>query len=67
MKELAEELEKNISLGENTEKYIAFTVPIKKEVKSIFKKGEKITKNILNVTIYWQHKIYGKHIIKSCK
>ena len=46
MKELAEELEKNISLGEYTEKYIAFTVPIEKEVKSIYKKGEKITKNI---------------------
>ena len=46
MKELAEDLEKNISLGENTEKYIAFTVPIEKKVKSIYEKGEKNYKNI---------------------
>ena len=33
MKELAEELEKQLScLGENTGKYITFTVPIEKEV-----------------------------------
>ena len=33
-------------LGENTEKYITFTVPIEKEVTRIDKNGEKITKNI---------------------
>ena len=34
------------SLGENNEKYIAFTVPIEKEVTRIDKNGEEITKNI---------------------
>ena len=33
-------------LGENTEKYITFTVPIDKEVTKIYKNGEEITKNI---------------------
>ena len=33
-------------LGENTEKYITFTVPVEKEVTRIDKNGEKITKNI---------------------
>ena len=33
-------------LGENTEKYIAFTIPIEKEVTRIDENGEKITKNI---------------------
>ena len=33
-------------LGENTEKYITFTVPIEKEVTRIDKNGEKLTKNI---------------------
>ena len=33
-------------LGENTEKYITFTVPIEKEVTRIDKNGEEITKNI---------------------
>ena len=33
-------------LGENTEKYIAFTVPIEKEVTKIDKNGEEITKNM---------------------
>ena len=38
IKELAEEFEKQfICLGENTEKYIAFTVPIEKEVTRIDK------------------------------
>ena len=45
-KELALEFKKQFScLGENTEKYITFTVPIKKGVTRIYKNGEKITKN----------------------
>ena len=45
-----EELEKKIScLGENTEKYITFAVPIVKEVTRIDKKGEEITNNIFYV------------------
>ena len=33
-------------LGENTEKYITFSVPIEKEVTRLDKKGEETTKNI---------------------
>ena len=39
-------------LGENTEKYITFTVPIAKEVARIDKKGEEITKNISHTLQY---------------
>ena len=47
VKELAEELKKQFTcLGENTEKYIRFTVPIEKEVLRIDKNGEEFTKNI---------------------
>ena len=46
-KELAEEFKKQFTyLGESTEKYITFTVPIEKEVTRIDKNGEKTTKNI---------------------
>ena len=46
MKKLAEKLEKQFTcLGENTEKYITFTVPIEKEFTRINKNGEEITKN----------------------
>ena len=46
IKELAEEFKKQVTcFGENTEKYIIFTVPIEKEVTRIDKNGE-ITKNI---------------------
>ena len=53
MKELAKEFKKQfICLGENTEKYIAFTVPIEKEVTIIDKNGEEITKQfILRITV----------------
>ena len=44
-KELAEELQFTC-LGENTEKYITFTVLIEKEVTRIDKSGEEIIKNI---------------------
>ena len=47
IQELAEEFQKQFtSTGENTEKYITFTVPIEKEVTRIDKNGEGITKNI---------------------
>ena len=47
IKELAEEFKKQFTcLGENTESYIIFTVPIEKQVTRIDKNGEEITKNI---------------------
>ena len=47
IKELAEEFKKQFTLlGENTEKYITFTVQIEKEVTRIGKNGEEITKHI---------------------
>ena len=45
IEELAEEFGKQFAcLGQNTEKYIIFTVPIEKEVTRIDKNGEDITK-----------------------
>ena len=53
IKELAEEFKKQFTCsGENTEKYITFTVPIEKQVTRINKKGEEIAKSILHITIY---------------
>ena len=47
IKELAEEFKKQFTcFGEDTEKYINFTVQIEKEVTIIDKNGEKVTKNI---------------------
>ena len=47
IKELPEEFRKQFTrLGENTKKYITFTVPIDKEVTRINKTGKEITKNI---------------------
>ena len=47
IKELAEEFKKEFTcLGENTDKYITFTVSIEKEVIRFDKNGEGITKNI---------------------
>ena len=44
---LAEEFRKQFPcLGENTEKYITFTVPVENEVTRIDKNGEEVTKNI---------------------
>ena len=46
VKELAETFKKQFTcLGQNTEKYISFTVPIEKEVAGIDQNGEKVTKN----------------------
>ena len=47
IKGLPEEYKKQFTcLGENTEKYITFTVPIEREVTKIDKNGEDIPKNI---------------------
>ena len=47
IKELAEEFKKQFTcLGENTEKYITFTVQIEKGVTRIYKEEEEVTKNI---------------------
>ena len=47
IKELAKEFEMQFTfLGENTEKYITFAVPIEKEVLKIGKNGELIPKTI---------------------
>ena len=43
IKELAEEFEQFTCLGENTEKYITFSVPIEQEVKRTAENGEEIT------------------------
>ena len=54
MSELAEEFERQFTfLGENTVKYIAFTVLIEKDVTRIDKNGGETTKKyILYITIY---------------
>ena len=47
IKEIPEEFKRQFTcLGENTEKYITFTVPIEKEVTSINKNRKVITKYI---------------------
>ena len=47
IKKLAEEFKKQFtSLGESTEKYITFTVPLEKEVTRVDKNGKETTKNI---------------------
>ena len=47
LKELAEEFKKQVTcLGENTEKYITFIVPIEKKITRIDKYAEEIIKNI---------------------
>ena len=47
IKELAKEIKKQFTcLGENTDKYITFTVPIEKEVTRIDKNGKEIKKYI---------------------
>ena len=54
IKELAEEFKKQFTcLGENTKKYITFTVPIEIEFRRIDKNGDEITKKyILHFTVY---------------
>ena len=54
IKKLVEEFKKQFTcLGENTEKYRTFIVPIEKEVTRINKNGEKVKKKyILHIIIY---------------
>ena len=52
IKELAEEFKKQFTcLGENTEKYITFTVPIEKELVKMEKKLQKIYLTYYNLLI----------------
>ena len=69
IKELMEELEKQFTcLGENTEKYITFTVPIEKEVTRTDKNREEFTKNISYILqVIDSARFYGKLIIKFCQ
>ena len=47
IKELAKKIQKQFAcLGENTEKYKTFSVPIEREVTRIDTNGEGITKNV---------------------
>ena len=63
IKELAEEFKRQFTcLGEYTQKYTTFTVPIEKEVTRIDKNGEEVTKNIS----YLLQFIDGARFIKSC-
>ena len=54
IKELADEFEGEFEyLGVNTEKYITFSVPIKKEITKNDKNGnDKIAKNIIQNKVY---------------
>ena len=53
IKELVEEFKKQFTcLGENTGKYITFTVPVEAEVTRIDKMKNKLQKLILHITIY---------------
>ena len=61
IEELSEEFEKQFTcLGENTEKYITFTVPIEKKLKELTKMEKKLQKlhptyyNLLIVPVLWQ-------------
>ena len=50
IKDFAEESKNQFTcLGENTEKYITFTVPIEKEVIRIHKNGEELRKNMFYI------------------
>ena len=53
IKELAEEFEKQfICLGESTDKYITFSIPIQKEVSRINKWRRDCKNHILHITYY---------------
>ena len=59
IKTLTKEFKKQFtSLGENTEKYLNFTVPIGKKVMRINKNGEGITKNISNILQFIDNAIF---------
>ena len=53
IKVLAEEFKKQFTfLGENTKKYITFTVPIGKKLQELTKMKKKLQKICLHITIY---------------
>ena len=53
IKELTEEFKKQFTcLGENTEKCITFTIPIKKKLQELIKMQKKLLRYILHFTIY---------------
>ena len=63
---LAEEFEKQVTcLGENTEKYITSSVPIEKAITRVNKNANNHKNCILQIAIYWQHKISGNCQILS--
>ena len=68
LKELAEEFEGEFEcLGENTEKYITFSVPIKKEITKKDKDdNDKITKISYKIKFMASFRFYVKLIIKPC-
>ena len=63
IKELAEEFEGEFEcLGENTEKYITFSVPIKKEIKKMDKNGnDKITKISYKIKFIGSYRFMSYH------
>ena len=62
IKELTEEFKKQFTcLGENTEKYITFTAPRKREAARIGKSREKITKNISYYNLLIEQDLWQCH------
>ena len=62
IQELAQEFEKKITcLGENTEKYITFTVPTEKEGAIIHKNGEEVAKIITYYNLLIAHDLWQAH------
>ena len=68
IKKLANEFEGQFEcLGENTGKYKTFSALMEKEVTKIDKDDhEHVVTISYEKNIYWNCKIYGKFIIKSC-
>ena len=68
MKELAEEFKKQFTcLGENTERYITFTVPRIRDITRIDKKWEEITKSITYILqLIDSARFMAKLLIKYC-
>ena len=68
IKKLSEQFKGKFNyLGENSEKYIAFSVPIEKEVTRIDKYGEKVTRIISYRLQFINSARFGNLIIKSCR
>ena len=54
-------------LGENTEKYKTFSVPIEKEIRKIDENGEENLRTISYKIKFIECKIYDNPIMKSCR